>query len=247
MTINILTLKVGDKYSSDYVNKLYNGIKRNTSVDFKFYCYTEDKDELNENIIVVPLEDPYQFYKQWHKMTFHKSNFGGIPNGEKCLILDIDWIITNNLDDIFYWDFNEDIAVFERWWSTNRTQCKLNGGFQMFYMGQTNYVWEKFISDPLMYQEYYYKSGLCAYPFFGEQNFIDETVISKSWLPMDSFGKYTSEYINFINQQWWKEVSMYDSYFIDNEFAESVKMVHFADRDNMIHEYKDEWIKKYWI
>lgn len=98
--INILTLKVGDKYGPDYVNNLYNSIKRNTSVEFNFYCYTEDPTGLNENIRIVTLENPDLYYKQWHKMCFHKDNFGGIKTGEKCLILDIDWIITGNIDDI---------------------------------------------------------------------------------------------------------------------------------------------------
>ena len=38
----VVCLKYGDKYSADYVNKLYNGVKRNLTVPFEFVCYTED-------------------------------------------------------------------------------------------------------------------------------------------------------------------------------------------------------------
>ena len=51
--MNILTLKVGDKYSPDYVNRLYKGFKRNSSVPFDFYCYTENSDGLDDNISVI--------------------------------------------------------------------------------------------------------------------------------------------------------------------------------------------------
>lgn len=244
--INILTLKVGKKYDERYVNELYRAIKRNTTVDFNFYCYTEDGSKLLPEIKVVHLNDPKAYYKQWHKMEFHRMGFGDIAAGEKCLILDIDWIVTGNLDKIFKYEFSEDIAVFERWWSHRKDQCKLNGGFQMFYMGNTDYVWRKFYDKPEHYQDYYYENGLCAYPKFGEQNFIDETVQSKSWLPKEWFGKYTDSYLPFIQMQWTKEVGNYDPFFIAGDFAESVKMVHFADDDNMIHEHKEKWIHKYW-
>ena len=57
--IHILTLKVGTKYSADYVNKLYNSIKRNTTKEFKLYCYTEDgKNEL----LFSPLKIGYQHW-----------------------------------------------------------------------------------------------------------------------------------------------------------------------------------------
>ena len=34
--MNFLTLKFGDRYSADYVNKLYKGLKRNSSAPFDF-------------------------------------------------------------------------------------------------------------------------------------------------------------------------------------------------------------------
>ena len=39
--INIVCLKFGTLYGPDYVNKLYAGVKQNTTVPFKFHCFTE--------------------------------------------------------------------------------------------------------------------------------------------------------------------------------------------------------------
>ena len=98
--INILTLKVDTKYSAEYVNRLYNSIKRNTTAKFKFYCYTENPVDLLPEICIIPIEHPNKFKLQWHKLIFHKTGFADIPIGQKCLILDIDWVILNNIDCI---------------------------------------------------------------------------------------------------------------------------------------------------
>ena len=69
--MNILTLKVGDKYSPDYVNRLYKGLKRNSSVSFDFYCYTENSDGLDENISVIELIKREEIKQHWYKFDFH--------------------------------------------------------------------------------------------------------------------------------------------------------------------------------
>lgn len=45
--INVLCVKWGSRYPADYVNKLYAGIKRNTTWDITFYCFTQDPTGLN--------------------------------------------------------------------------------------------------------------------------------------------------------------------------------------------------------
>ena len=36
--IHVFSARWGTKYSVDYVNNLYNMVKRNLKADFKFYC-----------------------------------------------------------------------------------------------------------------------------------------------------------------------------------------------------------------
>jgi len=52
---NVICIKWGTVYTPDYVNRLYNMVKRHTTVDFNFYCFTELSDGLNPDIIVRPL------------------------------------------------------------------------------------------------------------------------------------------------------------------------------------------------
>jgi hypothetical protein len=37
--VNIVCLKHGTKYNSDYVNRLYNMVQRNLTIPFKFFKY----------------------------------------------------------------------------------------------------------------------------------------------------------------------------------------------------------------
>ena len=246
--IHILTLKVGTKYSVDYVNRLYNSIKRNTTEEFKFYCYTDDNKGVHPDINVIQLDYPDEFKLQWHKIKFHKINFGGIPSGEKCLILDIDWIVTGDLDEILGYDLpKRTFGCFERWWSNLTHLCRINGGFQMFYMGDTHLLWSTFRKSPEFWQEYYIKNGLADGPVNGEQNFIDSHItIDREWFPMEWFSKYEGTKLMSLNGKWYDKIGISEPFFMGGEFHESIKMVHWTGSDNNMELVKDEWINDYW-
>ena len=56
---NVICVKFGTKYNSQYVNKLYHDIKAVAKSDFKFYCYTDDKIGIDKEIIIIdPLPKP---------------------------------------------------------------------------------------------------------------------------------------------------------------------------------------------
>lgn len=243
--MNILTLKVGTKYSAEYVNRLYNAIKRNTSIAFNFYCNTEDASGLIDEIRVVELSDPESFKLQWHKLKFHQSGFANIANGETCLILDIDWMIIDNIDELLSIDIGERFGCFHRWWSNLTHKCRINGGLQMFRMGTTNYLYEEFMKKPEYWQEYYIRNGLASGPVNGEQNFIDEHVThERLWLPEKWFAKYNDEEYTKIQRNWHNKVNSDEPYFLGGEFHEDIKMVHFSNADNMIHNY--DWTEEFW-
>ena len=69
--MNILTLKVGTRYSSEDVNKLFEQIATNTTRSFEMYCLTEDTQGLLDPIHTIPLWKPEEANKQWHKLRLH--------------------------------------------------------------------------------------------------------------------------------------------------------------------------------
>jgi hypothetical protein len=52
-------VKYGIKYGADYVNKLYNGVKRNLSLQYTFSCFTENPEGLDPAIIVKPFKQEW--------------------------------------------------------------------------------------------------------------------------------------------------------------------------------------------
>ena len=106
--------RVGDKYSSSVVNELYEGIKSNTTLDFKFYCYTEDTNGLNNNILTIPIKDPLKYKLQWHKLKYHDPKLTKISKGEDCIIMDIDMKIFHHLDFFCIYDFLKVVRLCQR-------------------------------------------------------------------------------------------------------------------------------------
>lgn len=54
--MNVLCVKWGDKYSADYVNRLYRMICKQLPVDFDFYCYTDCTQGIDKDIKTVSIE-----------------------------------------------------------------------------------------------------------------------------------------------------------------------------------------------
>ena len=73
--MKFLTLKFGERYSADYVNKLYKGIRRNSSDPFDFYCYTENPEGLDENVKVIELVKRKGVRRHWYRFDFHDMPF----------------------------------------------------------------------------------------------------------------------------------------------------------------------------
>lgn len=108
--MHFLCMKWGNKYTPDYVNNLYNMVKRNYSKRFKFVCYTDEADGIDKNIIIrsIPNVDPlhpkYWFGKENHcwdraKFLVLNSHIWLKTKGPFCY-MDLDVIIQDNIDEI---------------------------------------------------------------------------------------------------------------------------------------------------
>ncbi len=121
--VNILCVKWGKKYGPDYVNKLFYGIKSNTTKEFNFYCFTDDPTGLHKDIIVIPLKENWEGW--WGKATLFSSGEFSLRVGVLIVILefnikgckvfiDLDMIITGNIDEILSFD---KVKLFKFIWS----------------------------------------------------------------------------------------------------------------------------------
>ena len=89
--MNVICVKQGTKYSSEYVNRLYSMVNRNMPVDFKLHCITDDPVGIDSHINTIPIVSGLE--KWWPKL----DALNIFTTGDNILF-DLDIVILNPLD-----------------------------------------------------------------------------------------------------------------------------------------------------
>ena len=84
---NVVCVKFGTKYSSDFVNKLYNDLKRVTQSEFKFYCYTDDPSGIDSEVNIIPPLGKPTLKRVWNKLRLFDPE---MPFNGKTYFFDLD-------------------------------------------------------------------------------------------------------------------------------------------------------------
>lgn len=118
--VNIVCIKWGVVYNDGYVNKLYNMIKRNTSYDVNFYCFTDNNEGFNENIIVKPLPilntiSGYEHIYSYRKEAALCDDDLAELRGERVFFFDLDMVAISNLDELFDYPKNDNFYIINDW------------------------------------------------------------------------------------------------------------------------------------
>lgn len=118
---NIICMKWGDKFGPEYVNRLYNMVQENLTLEHRFICFTDNTEGLIQGIETRPLPEvtlenglPERGWKKLGVFSNQLSDLSGT-----ALFLDLDTIITGNINQFFEvegefliikdWDFKNDI------------------------------------------------------------------------------------------------------------------------------------------
>jgi hypothetical protein len=96
MNLDVLCVKWGDKFSTDYVHKLYNMVKRNLTIPYRFICFTDNPNSLNPDIRTVRLQQGFEYC--WNKLELFRPDH--FSKETLCLYIDLDVVITDNIDDL---------------------------------------------------------------------------------------------------------------------------------------------------
>ena len=155
----VLCLKHGTKYSSEYVNRLYNMVKRNCTLPFEFVCLTENPTDINPNIKIIPL--PSGLKGWWCKPYMYSAD---LPIKGIVLYMDLDVVISNNIDKLFIWEPNNWCTIRDFTRVMRPQWQKYNSSVVRFKTGQLDYVWKDFSKDPNATQR----------KFFGDQDHLYE-------------------------------------------------------------------------
>jgi hypothetical protein len=119
VTYNVVTIKWGTKYTHIDVNRTYEMVKKNTSFNINLYCLTDITEGLNPDIKTYPLPKMNMDIKEC-KYVYRKeaglcdNNLGDL-NGKRVLFLDLDTIITGNIDSFFTLPKDDEFYIINDW------------------------------------------------------------------------------------------------------------------------------------
>jgi len=194
---------------------------------------------------------------QWNKMLPMSLDLD-----EPVCVMDIDAILVNDYEQVFEYPVERgQFVAHPNWWSPNwGTTYNINGGFFKYYPKDCNYIFEKFMQDPLHWQSYYIKNGITSGPVNGEQYFVEDSVnerLDLKILPTEWFTRWVTGNMLDINlivegtqqekyMKWqWEMTQQYQQLtgnpyiYMDGEFHPDIKFVHFSHFMNKPHEWED--------
>ncbi len=112
----VICMKWGTRYGSEYVNRLYQAIQRQTNRPTRLVCFTDDSSHVNDAVQIEPIPDinlPENVINlPWRKLAIWKYPLADLEGD--VLFLDLDLVVTGNLDVLF--DFEPGrLCVIENW------------------------------------------------------------------------------------------------------------------------------------
>ena len=109
-------MKWGKRYNYNYVNNLYASILKHTQNKTQLICFTDDDRHISKEVICKPLpriKIPNQIAETpWRKLSVWRYPLENLEGD--VLFLDLDLVITGNLDKFFKFKKNT-FCVIENW------------------------------------------------------------------------------------------------------------------------------------
>lgn len=145
--INIVCLKWGTKYGPEYVNRLYAGIKRNTTVEFKFWCFTDDAAGIDSEVTTVGLPYADRLDSWWNKLNLFSPDLPFVP-GDQIFYVDLDTLITGNIDRLLLFKTTKMIVLKDFYHGLVKSAGKVGSGLMSWKHRKYSHIWTKFITNP---------------------------------------------------------------------------------------------------
>lgn len=156
MKVNLVCLKWGQRYSSQYVNELFRGICGNLSLPFEMTCFADEPRGIDSAVTVRDIRELYAHDRMVRTAyTKYSVLHSSIGLQGPTLFCDLDLIIMNSLDDLFAWNPGR-FCIIHNWIAWRKTIFRRrphigNSSVFRFDAGTTAYdhVLESFLEDPV--------------------------------------------------------------------------------------------------
>ena len=135
-------------FKAEHVNALYSMIRRNTTLPFRFSCITDDPERIRDEVRIIPLWEDLADVKNpnkklspscYRRLKVFSPEIGN-QIGKKILSIDLDCVITGNIDSIL--SRKEDFVCMRG----TAKNTYYNGGLWLLKAGTKPQVWDTF--DP---------------------------------------------------------------------------------------------------
>lgn len=140
-------MKWGTRYGAEFVNRLHSTIKRQTSRPTRLVCFTDDETGIDEEVQCEPIPHinlPEKLRSPpWRKLAIWTSPLADLEGD--ALFLDLDLVITGNLDEMFDYEPGKFVAI-ENW--TQPGQNIANTSVFRFPVGKHTHIYDNFHADP---------------------------------------------------------------------------------------------------
>jgi len=152
-TVNVITMKWGQKYGPEYVNRLFRHVQANMSRPVRTVCFTEDAKGLEEDIEVFPLPHfdapESHLWRNWRKISLFRDD---LPIEGLTLFLDLDLLITGPLDDFFDYGSPEMVPIIHNWIEPYKTWFRArpeigNSSVFRFRANKLGFIYEQYLRE----------------------------------------------------------------------------------------------------
>lgn len=145
----ILCIKWGTRYGPEYVNRIHGMVARNITPPFRVICFTDDSRGIRPEVTCFGLPElgcpvPTNAPGKFRKVSLWNQDLFGLTG--TALFIDLDVVITGNLDDLFSFG-NPDDVVLARNWIKPLERLGQTSVFR-FPIGKHGYMLEDFRRDP---------------------------------------------------------------------------------------------------
>src|SRR5258708_25858007 len=98
--LNLVAVRVGDRYGPEYVELLFDQLLRNLSChegEVRCWCITDGAESLPDHVEAIPSDPAYPGY--WQKIRLFSPQMPW-AKGERVAYFDLDLCITGRLEDL---------------------------------------------------------------------------------------------------------------------------------------------------
>lgn len=145
----VMCIKWGTRYGPEYVNRIYAMVERNITPPFQVICLTDDAKGIRSDVICRDLPDlgcprPTNAPGKWPKTALWGKTLFDLEG--VVLFIDLDVIITGNLDPFFTFGQPDDVILARNW--VKPLERLGQTSIFRFKIGAHAYMLENFQKDP---------------------------------------------------------------------------------------------------